>query len=285
MIARWIAACGIAVLTMVIPPAHACGPDSDCRLDNGRTYRIAMPNATGAEGGDRGPVGAILYVHGYKGTAAGSMGNSGLRALARSLGIALIAANSDGGDWPLPNSPSVLRGETTADLDGAYDYFEAVLADAADRFGIDRDRVMISGFSAGAMMVWWLACERSNLAVGFAPVSGTFWTPVPEDCPAEPAHLFHTHGSADPVVPLGGRRIGPAKQGVVRQAVTMYRAAGGYRFTRRFEQGDLRCERWRNPRRKLLDLCLHDDGHRLDPEHLRRAWTVLEKTGAFSPER
>lgn len=285
MIARWIAACGIAVLTMAIPPAQACGPDSDCRLDGGRSYRIALPDGAAPERAGEGTVGAILYAHGYKGTAAGSMGNSGLRDLARSLGVALIAANADGDDWPLPNSPSVLRGETTADLDGTYDYFEAVLADAADRFGIDRAHVMISGFSAGGMMVWWLACERPTLAAGFAPVSGTFWAPVPEDCPAEPANLFHTHGSADPVVPMGGRRIGPAKQGAVRQAIAMYRAAGGYRFTRRFEQGDLRCERWRNPQGKLLEFCLHDDGHRLDPEHLRHAWQVLEKRGAFDPAR
>lgn len=266
----------LAALLVWSVPVLACGANSDCVLESGRTYRIALPEAAD------GPVGTILHAHGYKGSAAGAMGNTGLRALARRLGVAFIAADSDGDDWSLPHSPTVMRSGAAADLDGELAYFAAVLGDAARRFGIDRDRVMATGFSAGGMMVWTLACHRADLAAGFAPVSGTFWAPVPETCPAAPAHLIHTHGTADPVVPLEGRRIGPTKQGAVADALAMYRRDGDFRPAGRFETDGLACERWRNPSAQLLELCLHDGGHGIDPTHLERAWRTLERAGAFA---
>ena len=63
---------GAIVLALWAAPALACGPDTDCAVGD-RTYRIALP-----EGHDgAAPVGALVWAHGYRGTAAGG----GVRAL------------------------------------------------------------------------------------------------------------------------------------------------------------------------------------------------------------
>jgi polyhydroxybutyrate depolymerase len=255
--------------------ASACGPDADCVVGE-RTYRIAAPD-------DRrgGPHGAILYAHGYKGTAAGVMRNRNLRAAAQELGVALIALQARGDAWSLPNGPRALRAGEPADLAGEISYVEAVLADAAERFGIARERVMATGFSAGGMLIWELACRRSDLAAGFAPISGTFWTPVPDRCPAPRVPLVHIHGTADQVVPMDGRAIGPARQGRVPAASALYRAGGDFTPAPAERIGDLACQRWRDGGDGLLALCLHDGGHRLDGALLRAAWSLLDEAGAF----
>jgi len=117
--------------------ALACGPESDCRV-GARTYRVALPEE------DR-PVGAIVYAHGYRGSAEAVMRNGSLRRLAAEEGLALIALESREDDWVIPHAPR------HAGTDGAeeFAYVEAVLADAARRFAIDRARVIGAGFFLG----------------------------------------------------------------------------------------------------------------------------------------
>lgn len=247
-------------------PAAACGPESDCAVGT-RSYRIALPAShDGAE-----PLGAILFVHGYRGTAAGAMRNAALRALADDLGVALIAAQAAGDDWDIPGTPSNLDADGAAELA----YFDAVRADAFARFGVDPARTMISGFSAGGMMVWTLICAAGPPAMGHVPVAGTFWQPVPQDCPAPPADVIHIHGTADRIVPMAGRPIGPAQQGDVDAVVAMYAADGAYVPAGPEVRGDLACERRENPEGRILDLCLFDGGHELRVAQLRSAWERL----------
>ena len=266
----------LLLLTLSAGPAFACGAQSDCVVGD-RSYRIMLPD--GYDGS--APLPAILHAHGYKGSAAGALRNKGLRAAANAAGAALIAADSKGDDWALPHSPSVMRG-SQADLAGELRYFEAVLADAAARFNIDRAQVMATGFSAGGMMVWTLACHRADLFAGFAPISGTFWAPVPDDCPSAPVHLLHTHGRSDKVVPMEGRRIGPAKQGDVTRALRMYRKTGGFADQQSFASDDgMACQRWTNPTGKVMELCLHPGGHAMKGAFVRRAWQRLKQLGAL----
>ena len=129
---------------------QACGPDTDCVLDN-RHYRIANEKDA--------PSGAIVFAHGYRGSAKGTMKNLNMRRMAEEMGVALIAVKSLRDDWAIPNAP----GDFDSDGSTEFAYFEAVLDDAEQRFGLDRDQVMMTGFSAGGMMVWELACNRPDL--------------------------------------------------------------------------------------------------------------------------
>jgi len=262
--AAWICA------VVAAPAAVACGPDSNCMIGD-RHYRIALPDSYD----EKTPVPAILFAHGYRGTAKGVMNNGSLRRLASDLGAALIAVKSGDQDWIIPNAPR------HPDTDGAeeFAYFDAVLDDAARRFAIDSTRVMATGFSAGGMMVWNLACARSDRFAGFAPIAGTFWRAPPEQCTGPVANLIHIHGDNDSTVPLEGRVIGPTKQGEVDEALAMYTRYGQFGAPSDLSYGDLRCTEQDNDAGDMLVFCLFEGGHSFRTEHVRFAWEKLAEAG------
>lgn len=250
--------------------ALACGPETDCRLGE-RHYRIRMP-----EGHDgRTPVGAILFAHGYRGSAAGIMASEALARAASDLGVALIAVKSAGEDWSIPGAPSQSAVEGADELA----YVDQVIEDAAARVPLDTDRVMATGFSAGGMMVWNLICHRSGRFAAFAPVAGTFWRPIPERCTTPPASVLHIHGDDDRIVPLAGRPIADTHQGDVREALAMYAAYGGFGPARPSEIGGLACESRESATGERLDFCLFAGGHSFRAEYLTVAWRHFEATG------
>ena len=268
----------LAISFAAAAPASACGPDSDCDLGE-RSYRVHMPD--GHDGARK--VGAIVHLHGYKGSAAAVMRNTALVEAVNDLGLALVAPTSHGDDWTIPGAPLVGNDELA--------YFDALLSDLPRRFPIDMENLMLTGFSAGGMTVWYLACERGERFAGYAPIAGTFWAPLPEQCPSPPAHLLHLHGTTDKMVPLAGRSFDKNKfpsidqaatQGDVNAAVEMYARSGGYAASEGYGIDGLTCVRRVNPSGKVLELCLHDGGHSFKPAYVLRAWRALEKLGAVS---
>lgn len=251
-------------------PATACGPDSDCVIGD-RHYRIRMP----ASHDGHTPVGAIAFAHGYTGNAQQAMRDEAFAAIAAEMNVAIISGKSAYRGWSLPGAPS--RGERPAVDELAY--WDRVIDDAARRFPIDRKRLLASGFSAGGMMVWNLACHRSTRFAGFAPISGTFWAPVPPACTTPPASIVHLHGDADTVVPLLGRPIGSTKQGAVPDALDMYARYGRFGPSTMAMQNGLRCENQRSASGAILNFCLFEGGHIFDPRHIREAWQMLAKAG------
>lgn len=271
MIARPLLACLALLIGLpAATPAHACGPDTDCVIGD-RHYRVRMP-----EGHDgTTPVGAVVYAHGYKGSAAGTMRNEGLGKMISDLGFALIATKSSGDDWSIPHAPS---GGTIPDVDELA-YFDAVISDATARFPVDGNRLMATGFSAGGMMVWTLICHRSEAFAGFAPMAGTFWRPEPETCTTPPASVVHIHGDNDKIVPLAGRKIQDTHQGDVPKVLAMYRDYGGYGNASARQMGELACEQRTNAGGAILDYCQFEGGHSFRSAFVKAAIDRLREVG------
>ena len=112
-------------------PAMACGVDSDCELGE-RSYRIYLPERKARE-----PLGAIIFAHGYRGTASQVLGDRSLTGLANELHVALVAPQAVDGDWQLPNRPRQKDTDGATDLD----YFRRLIDDIGKRFGIDRRKL------------------------------------------------------------------------------------------------------------------------------------------------
>lgn len=220
------------------------------------TYRIRMP--------DGPPQGAIVFAHGYRGSANGTMGSGGLERMAREKGLALIALNAKGIDWDIPNAPDGREPRDEAA------YILSVRDDAATRFDLDPARMVMAGFSAGGMITWQMACDRPDSFPAFIPLSGTFWDPVPAQCADGSATIHHIHGTSDGVVPIGGRPIGATAQGDVMQALEMYRAKG-FDTSVPFTLADLECEAWSDGD-AVLSYCLHPGGHRFSAAWLAVLW-------------
>lgn len=250
--------------------AWACGPGIDCKVGE-RHYRISLPDSY--DGKTSVPV--LIFAHGYRGSAAGVMRNRVLRRLASDLGAALIAVKSSRLDWDLPNSPSSPRSDGSVE----FDYFDAVVTDAATRFAIDENRIVASGFSAGGMMVWNLACTRPERYAGFIPIAGTFWKAPPKTCAQPVANIIHIHGDQDSTVPLLGRPIGQTTQGRVPESMKMYSEFGDFGPATRKNYEGLACKERTSASGAVLDFCLFSGGHSFRTEHLRHGWMRLKEAG------
>lgn len=246
--------------------AAACDRKNACTVGE-RYYRVHIPKIPT---GDR-KIGALVFAHGFRGSDAGTMKNQKLVALADELSIALIAIKSKGVDWAIPFAPRDF--ETDGHEEEAY--FEAVLNDAARRFPIDRDRVVMAGFSSGGMVTWHMACHRPDLFTGFIPMSGTFWLNAPANCEQPVRGLVHIHGAADTVVPLSGRKIRNSHQGNVQDALALLTSHGSFGAKKDIAQGNLKCEERLNKARTPLLFCTFQGGHSFSIKHLRFAWRRL----------
>lgn len=254
--ARLLALCALIAIGFT-SPAAACGPETDCVIGD-RTYRLSLPDGYDPSTA----IGALFYAHGYKGSAAGAMNNMALRAAAHDRGLAFVALKSAGDDWSLPHAPNV--GPNPPDDEPAY--VDTVIEDLAARFALDRERLIATGFSAGGMMTWTLACERPGTFLGFIPNAGTFWDPVPVLCNGPAPNVTHIHGTTDRIVPLEGRRIADTKQGAIAEALAMFRESHGFREGLEARGAGLDCTVFLGGAELLF--CTHPGGHSFRTEHL-----------------
>ncbi len=186
-------------------PSYACGVSSDCTLslpDENRTYRIAMPDTA------NGKPGAVIFAHGYRGTAAGTMRNKGVINALNERGVAFVAAQAGDEDWQLHNRPR--RGPNVEGQKREMAYFEAAESRSGGkprhRWRQHHDRPVFPP------VAWWRGPSPANWATRLQPMRpspGTFWKPVPQSCPGLPVPMIHIHGTADRTVPLKGRASSP----------------------------------------------------------------------------
>ncbi|MEM8751171.1 MAG: polyhydroxybutyrate depolymerase [Pseudomonadota bacterium] len=242
-----------------------CGTQMNaCKTSLGE-YSIRLPDGDG--GVDNGRVPALLYFHGAGGSGPRAMRNEGMIEAFLARGYAVIAPSGlkrpnsrFGPGWSFLPFREKQRDELS--------FAREVLGDAASRFGIDRARVMMGGFSIGGSLTWYLACEDPTIARAFVPVGGAFWRPHPKsaDC-AGPLRMFHTHGWRDGTVPLEGRPLGGGRiyQGDVFHGLELLREVNGCDGLRadQFDTQGRYWQRWWSKCRPgtALRFALHPGGH------------------------
>ncbi len=258
----------------------ACDPaTAPCRYEmESGVYHAALPDGPG-------PHPALVFLHGWGGTGAATIRNKGLVSAVTDRGYAFIAPTGQprsggrsGASW---NSRAVTG-------DGVRDdvfFINTVLAHASKTLDVDRDRVLIGGFSGGGMMSWRIVCDRPETAAAYAPISGLMWRPLPEVC-AGPAKLLHTHGWADPVVPMEGRSVagGRITQGDLFVGLNLLRDAFACRADPPTDT-ELRGGYWRRAWTNCapgahLELAIHPGGHSIPKGWSKMALDWFEATQA-----
>ncbi|SLN40418.1 enterobactin/ferric enterobactin esterase [Roseivivax jejudonensis] len=246
----------------------ACGPDTSapCEIAGG-SYHVELPEAPqpGAP--------ALMFIHGWGSSGEGTLTMRGVVETALERGYAVIAPDGipregrSGRTWAFHPERPQRRDEVA--------FLQAVRDNAAARFDLDPDAMLLAGFSIGGSMASYLACAAPEAFAAYAPVSGSFWRPHPEGC-AGPVRLLHTHGWRDGTVPLEGRLLrGEAleapdalAQGDVWHAMALWRSAGGCRLQADGTSGD--GTYWRKDWTSCapgatLSFALFDGGHGVPP--------------------
>lgn len=219
---------GLVLLLLQVAAPQAAPADcgnlaAPCEVPLG-SYYIALP-AKAPPSGQKQPF--VLFFHG-----AGGMGTTVLEpgSFLRPFvdaGYAVIGANglvrpgnAFGAGWSFRPEGPQMRDELA--------FARQVMADAADRFGLDRKRALVTGFSIGGSLAWYLACREPALGAAYAPLAGGFWRPHPTSC-AGPVDLLQTHGWRDRTVPLEGRplRGGELYQGDIFEGLQLWRGVNG----------------------------------------------------------
>lgn len=124
-----------------------------------------------------------------------------------------------------------LSSEVPGGLAEARDAVVAML-DALERdHGVSLDRLVLGGFSQGAMLALDVALRSRRRVAGLALLSGTFiaereWTPLMRGRAGTP--VFQSHGVSDPILPFAlAERLRDALSGAGLD-VTFDRFAGGH---------------------------------------------------------
>jgi len=194
-----MASAPLAVIAANVSAAECGGTEAPCTIQSGDYHYIsptAPPSARGY------PV--VVMLHGWASSGKAALKNAKAVSPITARGYLFVAPNavhaaSGKRDWSVRDGQAPRRDELA--------FLNDVLDDLQKRTTIDRDRLLLTGFSRGGSMVWNLACETPESFTAYAPVAGGFWDPLPESC-AGPVRLFHTHGWGDATVPLEGRKLG-----------------------------------------------------------------------------
>lgn len=244
----------------------------------GGFYMAAAP-----EGWDgKRPLALLFHLHGFRENADELIRWVDLKAIAARHDALLVVPQGMGQTWAHPGSPSQSRDD--------FAFIAAVMTDLKQRWPIVPERMLASGFSQGASMLWNLACASPVRFSGYLTISGAFWRPEPERCPILPGRLLHVHGLADRTVPLEGRPIrnGQFHQGDVFHALGLLRAGARCEApaSRARRRGALLCEDMGGcAGGQHYALCLHPGGHDFDPSWIDLAFRLLGEGGQTSTRR
>lgn len=257
----------LLTLLVLVPKAMAapvpCGVGRACPVTGG-LYRIEMPKEK--------PVGVYVFFHGYKASSATTMQNRALVETVLAHHLAFAALEGVEGSWSIPNGPEKARDDQA--------YVNAVLRDLEARYGFTAKDRLLGGFSLGASMAWYTACEKGGDFAAMLTFSGVFWNPLPqpENCVTALPPMIHIHGRADQTFPLAGRAIGAHyHQGDTFASLSIYRNRASCRVPAEEGRslGRLTCEVAAGCNRGESMLCLHNGGHQVAPADLDHALTAL----------
>ncbi|MCF0222583.1 MAG: carbohydrate binding domain-containing protein [Fibrobacter sp.] len=132
----------------------------------------------------------IIQMHGMNQDAPYQQNAAKWEPIADTARFVVVFPNGEGKSWDLSG---------TKDLN----FLKAIINDMYSKYGIDKKRVYVSGFSMGGMMSYYAATKMADQIAAIAPCSGY---PLGGGTPSgsRPMPIIHTHGTTDDVVNYNG---------------------------------------------------------------------------------
>ncbi len=145
----------------------------------------------------------VLDIHGYTSNATEQEALSGMNAKADAKGFLAIYPEGLDSSW----NAGACCGRSAADAIDDVGFLTALLDRAEAELCVDARRVFATGMSNGGFLSHRLGCELAGRIAAVAPVAGV--NGMPSCKPVRPMPVFHTHGTADTLVPyLGSPALG-----------------------------------------------------------------------------
>src|ERR1035437_901183 len=129
----------------------------------------------------------VISMHGMNQTMTNQKEQTQFQSVAEANNFVLVFPQSIGTQWQLYGTTDI-------------DFILAIIDEMHKRYGIDRDRVYLSGFSMGGMMTYYAATQIADKIAAYAPVSG-FLMDGPNTNSSRPIPIIHVHGADDGFVP------------------------------------------------------------------------------------
>lgn len=256
----------IALLLLLAAPIAAAAesqgvmaaPCERCDVEEGYYRAAAPPDWDG-----KSPLPLVVYFHAWGKSPESVISARNLVGQLHQRGALVVAPFAEIGFWRQLGEGRAEQGRDEAA------YVRRILADVKRRWPIDERRMLATGFSRGASMVWNIACYEGGLFTAYAPFGGAFWHSTPRACPSGPQALRHLHGLKDPIV--GYDKVGKYDSSPVTEGVALFRRMNGAAAApSRTLVGKVSCERWEGE--KPVELCVHSGGHWYPPNWLGKAY-------------
>lgn len=129
----------------------------------------------------------VISMHGMNQTMTDQKNQTQFISVAQANNFVLVFPQSNGSQWELWGTNDI-------------DFILAIIDEMYNQYGIDRDRVYLSGFSMGGMMTYYAATKIADKIAAYAPVSG-FLMDGPNTNSSRPIPIIHVHGADDNYVP------------------------------------------------------------------------------------
>lgn len=205
-----VTACGASAITQSAGNPHTTATITvDGIL---RNYILDTPPGLPAK-----PVPLLIVLHGGQQYGDAMEQLTGFDSLAEADRFIVVYPNGHGQTW---NAGSCC-GRPNVTTDNEVDFVSALIERLSAGGRIDRSRVYVTGFSAGAAMAYTVGCRLSNEVAAIAPVAGTM--DLASCHPQKPVSVMEIHGTSDIELlydggeSLGSTKVTPSTPSVVRE--------------------------------------------------------------------
>lgn len=193
----------LLVLVALALVGSACGSATPDQVVFGgdRPTELAVP--TDYRHGTETPL--LVALHGYGSSGAEFAEGSGLAALAEAEGALFLAPDGtiDARENRFWNGSDACCDFADTGIDDV-GYIADLVAEVAEVYTVDPDRVHVVGFSNGAFLTHRIACERPDVVASVAALAGAVPTDSSACDPAEPVSVLLVHGDDDRVIDYDG---------------------------------------------------------------------------------
>lgn len=188
---------------LVIVALVACHPPS--RAPAKRHYEVFVPSDTPG-------MPLVIVLHGNGGSGRQIEQHTSFDRIAAREQFIVAYPDAVGRHW----------NDGRPELDNGVDdvaFIASLIDELSTKHAIDRKRVYVTGMSNGAIMSYRVACDLADRVAAIAPVTGNL--PAAIRCqPRAPVSVLAINGTADPLVPYAGGRVGRNRGTVLSAALS-----------------------------------------------------------------